>query len=352
MKFLLIFLLMPLGVFAQKKHHSPTITFFPFGYYRTETSLAFGGMVVSFFRLNKQDTVSRVSNVSTSFTYTLRNQILGDILYTLFTKNENYLFTGSVTYMKFPLYYFGTGTNSQNTNRVLVSQQNFNWTARAYRKISKNTFVGVEYNFNYLFDVFPLKNTPFEEQLRTSEGVNSGFGLLFVRDSRDNMQSAKIGNYQEIAFNSYHKIFGSKYNYLTLKADVRQYLPISTRQTLALQLLGLFTEGNFVPFHRQAMIGGEFLMRGYYNGRYRDNDLLACQLENRIEFSRRWGMVVFGAVGGVTDRAYKFDVKNIKITGGLGLRFAIKPQNRLKIRFDVGFSEEGFGIYSGLSEAF
>lgn len=352
MRFLFLFLCFPLGVFAQKNAKSISLNPLPFAYYQTETSLAFGGLLVGFFRLNKQDTVSRISSFSTSLTYTLRNQIVADLSHIIFTKNENYLMTGRFSYSKFPLYYFGVGNQANNADRVLVDQQSFNWFFRAYRKISSNIFLGLEYNFNYLFNVFPRSSTHFEPHLKQSEGRNSGFGVLFVRDSRDNLQSAKTGSYQEISINSYHPIFGSQHSYFSLRTDIRHFFALSNTQTLALQFVGLFTEGDFVPFHRQALIGGELLMRGYYNGRFRDNDMVVLQAEDRIEFGRRWGMVVFGGIGGVSGTIRNFGFDNVRFSGGLGLRFAINPKNRLKVRLDFGFSPEGFGIYSGLSEIF
>ena len=102
-------------------------------------------------------------------------------------------------------------------------------------------------------------------------------------------------------------------------------------------------------------MGGESLMRGYYLGRYRDNHLLAAQLEYRIlpfKFSKRWGASVFMATGQVFSQNNKFQFKNLLPTGGAGLRFLVFPEKDIYTRVDVAFTQEGRGIYFFIGEAF
>ena len=95
-------------------------------------------------------------------------------------------------------------------------------------------------------------------------------------------------------------------------------------------------------------------MRGYYLGRYRDDHLIAGQLEYRIlpfTFSKRWGASVFLAAGQVFNKE-SFQLKNFLPTGGAGLRFLVFPEKDIYTRVDVAFTQEGRGIYFFIGEAF
>jgi outer membrane protein assembly factor BamA len=121
-----------------------------------------------------------------------------------------------------------------------------------------------------------------------------------VYDNRHNVLNVRRGFFSELAYLNYNKRWGSAFNFHYVTFDSRLYRPLG-KQVLALQLAGNFTTGD-VPFNQLALIGGETIMRGYYLGRYRDRSYLATQAEYRwlpFPFSRRFGGVVFGAVGSV-----------------------------------------------------
>ena len=123
---------------------------------------------------------------------------------------------------------------------------------------------------------------------------------------------------------------------------------------MAFQLQGQFSNGN-APFNLLSLMGGESLMRGYYLGRYRDNHMLASQIEYRIlpfSFSKRWGVSMFFAAGEVFSSLDKFEIKNILPTAGAGLRFLLFPEKDIYTRLDFAFTEEGSGVYFFIGEAF
>ena len=138
----------------------------------------------------------------------------------------------------------------------------------------------------------------------------------------------------------------------TFIIDNRFYHPVNKRNVLAAQLYGQFTTGN-APFNMLSLMGGESLMRGYYLGRYRDDHLIAGQLEYRIlpfSFSKRWGASVFIAAGQVFNKE-SFQLKNFLPTGGAGLKFLVFPEKDIYTRVDVAFTQEGRGIYFFIGEA-
>jgi len=99
---------------------------------------------------------------------------------------------------------------------------------------------------------------------------------------------------------------------------------------LAAQLLGQFNVGD-VPFNQLALMGGESLMRGYYYGRYRDNNQLAAQVEYRFlpipfNFTDRIGAAVFAGAGSVFNQVNSLDISDFVVSGGAGLRVLLFPK--------------------------
>lgn len=93
-------------------------------------------------------------------------------------------------------------------------------------------------------------------------------------------------------------------------------------------------------------------MRGYYQGRYRDNNILVLQTEYRMPVWQRFGCVAFGGVGDVSHKMSGFSTNSLKYTYGFGLRFQLNPKENINLRLDFGFGKETFGLYLALGEAF
>ena len=153
---------------------------------------------------------------------------------------------------------------------------------------------------------------------------------------------------------NYTDKIGSDYKLTTFLSDNRFYIPIRENNVLAFQFLGQFTSGN-PPFNLLSLMGGESLMRGYYLGRYRDNHMIASQIEYRIlpfSFAKRWGASIFFAAGEVFSSLDKFEIKNLLPTAGAGLRFLLFPEKDIYTRLDFALTQEGSGVYFFIGEAF
>ena len=94
-------------------------------------------------------------------------------------------------------------------------------------------------------------------------------------------------------------------------------------------------------------------MRGYFYGRYRDHFYAMGQVEYRKKFTKRWGYVLFGTVGNVSEDITKFDFHTLKYSFGTGARYMFNTKQRVNLRADIGIGADGnSGIYFGIEEAF
>jgi hemolysin activation/secretion protein len=154
----------------------------------------------------------------------------------------------------------------------------------------------------------------------------------------------------------YNQAWGSTFNFTSIISDTRLYRSIGKHNVFASQLLGQFNSGD-VPFNQLALMGGESIMRGYYYGRYRDRNQIAAQVEYRFlpipfNFTDRIGAAVFAGAGKVFPDMRNFNLDNVVVSGGAGLRFLLFPKKDIYTRLDVAFTAEGTGFYLFIGEAF
>jgi hypothetical protein len=94
-------------------------------------------------------------------------------------------------------------------------------------------------------------------------------------------------------------------------------------------------------------------MRGYFQGRYRDKFYAMLQVEYRQYFTKRFGFVVFGGLGDVASELIEYDFGSLKYSYGGGLRFLFNKKQKINLRMDIGFGQDGNrGVYFGIEEAF
>ncbi|MBC8032976.1 MAG: hypothetical protein H7Y03_02440, partial [Chitinophagaceae bacterium] len=82
---------------------------------------------------------------------------------------------------------------------------------------------------------------------------------------------------------------------------------------------------------------------------------IAGQAEYRLlpfNFSKKFGAVLFASAGAVSPEIDKFNMKQIRLAGGGGIRYLLFPKKDIFLRLDVGFTREGPGLYIFTGEAF
>jgi outer membrane translocation and assembly module TamA len=168
--------------------------------------------------------------------------------------------------------------------------------------------------------------------------------------------NVREGFFSELAFLRYNGAWGSDYTFTSILSDTRIFKRMNKRDVLAAQVLGQFNTGR-IPFNQLALMGGETIMRGYYTGRFRDNNQIASQVEYRFlplpfGFTKRWGATVFAGTGTVFNNFRTLSVQDWVWSAGGGVRFLLFPKKDIFTRLDVAFTKEGPGLYIFIGEAF
>lgn len=334
----------------------PQFLVYPTVAYSPETSWEFGFSSLYVYYA-KRDTTNRLSEINGFAFYTLQNQYGASFDHALYSHTNRWFFLGRLKYQSFPLLYHGIGPETPAVHLARVDANQIQIRERVFHKIIPNFYGGLEFDYQRLGSVkFTSENELLEKPTGSEGSANFGVGVGLIYDNRHNILNVRKGLSSELALLRYDKFWGSDYGFTSIISDSRIYRPTSHNNVIAAQLLGQFNVGQ-TPFNQLALMGGETIMRGYYLGRYRDNNLIAGQLEYRmlplpLSFTRRWGAAVFAGSGAVFDRIPELSPRHFVWSAGAGLRFLLFPHKDIFTRLDVAFTREGPGFYIFIGEAF
>lgn len=331
----------------------PTLAYAP----ETTWEIGFSSLYVYYA---KRDTTNRLSEINAFTFLTLENQYGLWIDHAIYSDQDRWFLLGKLRFQSFPLYFHGIGNNSPEKYTALVEANQVLIKERVLRKLKKNLFFGLEIDYQSLSAVdFILEdpnNINFQYPLGNQGSTNLGLGIGLVQDNRHNVLNVRDGFFSELAFLHSNTAWGSNYNFTSIFSDTRIYKPMGKNNVLAAQVLGQFNFGD-IPFNQLALLGGESMMRGYYFGRYRDNNQLAAQVEYRFlpipfRFTNRIGAAAFASTGTVFKEPNDLSVPNLKFSAGAGLRFLLFPKKDIWTRIDYAFTREGGGFYLLIGESF
>jgi outer membrane protein assembly factor BamA len=325
----------------------------PILYYTPETRLAYGGVGTYLFRLAGCDKKTRPSTVSTVIIYTQEKQFRGLLKTRLYFKNNDYYLESEIKMEKFPNKFFGTGCCTLQENEELYTAESGNFFLSFYKRINRGLNLGLQYHYSK----WEVTETEPGGQLASGlvpgaeDGVLSGVSIFANRDTRDNVYSPGRGELCELNFRIYPKFLGSTNKSTTLTLDLRKYFPLFSSHVFAVQAL-LKNQTGTVPFMHLAQMGGQYNMRGFFEGRYRDKSLMMIQAEYRLPLFWRLGAVAFIGLGNVAGKITQMDFGETKAAYGFGLRYLFAKKEKLQIRMDIGFGGGDTRFYFSVFEAF
>lgn len=133
---------------------------------------------------------------------------------------------------------------------------------------------------------------------------------------------------------------------LQLGFELRHYICWDNDlQSLAFQLAGSELEKDEVPFYILPGLGGNQVLRGYKGNRYRGYALAFAQSEYRAVWEGPWGYRVFAGVGAHARHMNDIPEQRAYTAAGVGVDYFLDARRRNNLRFDLGISEEGVGVY-------
>jgi outer membrane protein assembly factor BamA len=324
----------------------------PIAFFTPETRIGIGGLFYKVFESANCDSTSQKSILQTYLTITQNKQYALENDWRIFAKQQKYMFTGRLDYTRFPEFFFGIGNNTSHSMKELYSFDLIKLSTKNQKKIDDNWYFGISNELQYLFSVEKRANGMMEdEKVKGTNGYfMNGLGLTLTFDKRNNVLNTTKGSFFEVSGSSFHSLIGSEFAFSRFMLDARKYYTFG-KIILSGQAYFQLNEG-VVPFRALPVLGGASNLRGFYRGRFRDNNMTIIQTEMRLPLIWRIGLAAFTGMGQVAANLNEFKTDEFKYNIGSGLRYKINKKDNVNIRFDVGFTNEGYGFYVVFAEAF
>lgn len=324
--------------------------------YSQEIGFEFGlGSLYSFY-FDRKDTLNRSSNFSGTASYSTKKTYNLTLKGDAWTKGNLYHLIGEVRFKKTPFNFYGIGNNTFQTNEDRLVQQQIKIAIDVEKTFMKSAYTGLSLGF---------ESYDFTDKI--GGGIYTTSPLLNDRDGGQVLYLGISQSYDTRNSNNYPTkgFFGrltyqyalSSFNGSLIKFNIRNFWPITPKLVFGAQALYYTIKGSNTPFYLLPQLGNDEMMRGYYTGRYRDENLMASQAELRYRFSNRFGVVAFAGAGKVFANG-GFSLNELKPNYGFGGRYFFDTAKGLSIRLDYGVGEKRAnedrqkGFYISLAEAF
>lgn len=325
----------------------------PLVFLTPETSWGFGAAAIYTFRWRGEPADSRPSQVQLGGAYTLENQILAYLPYQLFWQDERYNLYGELGFYRYNYFFYGIGNDFEDYEGELFDVTFPRFRINALRRTKGQLYVGLRFWLDGL-DVSGLESGGLLQTQRvagTEGGIAAGIGPMLNWDRRNNIFYPTKGSYLEVASLFNGRLVGSDYDYTKFTVDARTYWQNRWDQVLAFNLYLEHNAGR-IPFTQLALMGGTRIMRGYYEGRFRDRMMGVLQTEYRFPLVWRFKGTLFGGYGAVAGQLSELTFSDFRYTLGAGLRILLLKEEQAHVRLDYGFGKNTSGIYITIGEAF
>jgi hypothetical protein len=335
----------------------------PHMYYKPETQLAGGLVFITYFRPEADEEKDgekkklpldiRPSTVATTLTYTQRNQFIWELFPELYMANEKYHVVGLMEAMRYPNKFWGIGNDTPDDFEEDYTSDIFRARVDVQRETLRKVYVGLVFQYDW-YDMTKTEEGGLLDDgdiTGSGKGTASGLGLPFNHDTRNHPYLPSRGGQRQATVIAFHRLFSTTYRFMKYVVDLKQFFPLWKTHVFALQGYLSVISGE-APFEMLSKMGGKNLMRGYFEGRYRDNNMMILQGEYRVPVFWRIGATAFAGMGQVAEEMSDVQIEEFKYTYGGGLRFNINPQEKVNARLDVGRSPGFTAVYVSIGEAY
>lgn len=317
--------------------------------YTATTSLGLGVAASGLYSLDRSDSTLQKSNVSLYGNASIAGMLSIGVRGNNFFRKDRFRINYQTYIFTFPSYIWGIGYNDgcNGANKSEYSRVKFQFKPDFQFKIFKHTYLGA------VVDVSWVNAYGFERPElihgQDQHVQNYGLGLNLIYDSRDFVLNAYRGNYFRLEQMFYPSWMGNTYSFTYTDLTYSAYRKVWKGGVMAMELHGLLNYGN-VPWTMLAQVGTMNRMRGYYEGRYRDRNILEGQVELRQHIKGRNGVVAWIGFANVFHNFDNIWLRETLPNYGVGYRWEFKK--RVNVRLDLGFTKDSPNVSFNINEAF
>jgi len=336
---------------ATKKRQEPSIAAIPMINYNRTQGAILGAFVSKYYKLNKRDTISPSSNTGIFGMYTTQKSYVAMGFTKLYFAQDRWRVTAAVGTMDINFQYFMEDPAASTGNFYDYSTKANLLVLQVQRNIFKRIYLGPTASFIKSTTTFGFPDVSGHDSVSLSTLNNVGY--IITNDTRDHVQNPTHGMFLNFKNQFYRSWAGSDYEFERYLITYNQFFNLnkqSEKKILAIRASFNIASGN-VPFEGQTVVGGDDI-RGYSEGRYRDNQVYALQSEYRWNFYKRWGMVAFAGVATAVPKFSDISASGLLPGVGAGMRFKMLPKEKINIGIDGGVGKGDYSITFRIGESF
>ncbi len=365
-------LIIPFGAFAQKKiieklfsndttRHNSFLPVPVLGFSQ-EAGFQFGAAGIYSFYTDFKDRETKASQIYGVSAFSTKKQLELSFKADVWSPKNEYHYVIETKYYNQPFNFYGTGNETRLVDEDRLNLKRLRLNAEVEKRIVDQIYLGGGIEYENL--VYADREIGGIYTTNPSYVDRNGGQFLFLKgtlfyDTRDQVTYASKGIYAKTQLSIAPDFFGApNFKGTLLTADVRNFYKLSPQFNLGLNAtFESLHSANPIPFYNYRQLGNDQFMRGYYAGRFRDENLITSQAEIRFRPVPRFGVVAFGGAGKVYANG-GFNDSSFKPTYGIGGRVFFDLEKGLALRVDYAMGEKPIGekrisgFYISLGEAF
>ncbi len=315
----------------------------PFLSYNRNLEFMFGLIPMAMYSINPEDKVSPKSLSGVAGIYTTNGSYFITFFNRIYFKEDTwraslFAITGDHYSQFFTDEVDNPGFYDFGTNTTIIS-------AGIQRKLYPGMFGGISYSYSRY-------HTVYEDQIRPPETTElNGLEFNFLLDTRDAVYYPTSGTRTRLRWLTSPKWLGNDPNSNRIRAEYNQYFLLGNQKDIVgVRFAGSFGIGE-IPFEQQVTIGGKDI-RGYSQGQFRGDGLIALQGEYRYNFGDQMGLVGFAGLATLYGSATEDFNWDLYPGIGAGYRYKAFKDVNFNIGLDAAVGKDDWGIYFRIGEAF
>lgn len=318
--------------------------------YTAATSVGLGITASGLYSWDRSDPRLPKSNVSVFGNASLTGMLAVGVRGNNFLPKDRYRLDYQLYFYSFPSDFWGIGydNGSMDSHKTSYERVKLQFKPSFLFRLGRHTYLGPVADVEWVNSFGFGDDALLEGQDKSV--ANYGLGVNFTYDTRDFVLNAWSGHYFRLEQMSYPSGFGNDYAFSYTDLTYSTYHQVWKGGVLALELHSLFNYGD-VPWTMMAQVGvGGGRMRGYYEGRYRDRNIMEGQLELRQHIKGRNGIALWVGAANVFPNFGHVYFDEILPNYGIGYRWEFKK--RVNVRLDLGFTKDSPNFAFNINEAF
>jgi outer membrane protein assembly factor BamA len=329
----------------------PSIAAIPLINYNRTQGIIVGAIVSKYYKLNKKDTISPSSNTGIIGIYTAQKSYALMAYSRLYFDKDRWRITAAAGAMDIAFQFFLEDPSSSAGNFYDYATKASLVVLQIQRNIFKRIYLGPTGSFVKATTTYGFPGASGADSVNKSHLNNIGY--IITNDTRDHVQYPTRGMFLNFKNQFYRDWVGSDYQFERYIISYNQFFKLTReneKQVLALRATFNVAAGN-VPFEGQTVVGGDDI-RGYSQGKYRNDQVYTLQSEYRWNFYKRWGMVAFAGVASAVQKLSDIPHTELLPGAGAGIRFKMLPSEKINIGVDGGVGKGDYSITFRIGEAF